>query len=57
MNDEPISSMQFDRSLVRTYQDQITKLLHLHTRLERELKLATLDNDIREIKQVNLKGI
>lgn len=40
-----------------TYQDQIAELLHLHTRLERKLKFASFDDDVREIKQVNLERI
>ena len=39
------------------YQDQITELLHLHARLERQLKLATLDDDVGEIEQVNLERV
>ena len=39
------------------YQDQITELLHLHARLERQQKLATLDDDVGEIEQVNLERL
>ena len=42
---------------VCTYQDQVTELLHLHARLERQLKLATLDDDVGEIEQVNLERV
>ena len=42
---------------VCTYQDQVTELLHLHARLERQLQLATLDDDVGEVKQVDLKRI
>ena len=40
-----------------TYEDQITKLLHLHAGLERKLQLAALDDDVGEIEQMNLKRI
>jgi hypothetical protein len=40
-----------------TYQNQITKLLHLHASLERKLKLAALDDDVGEVKQVHLERI
>ena len=40
-----------------TYQDEIAKLLHLHTRLEWKLELAALDDDVREIQQMDLKRV
>lgn len=40
-----------------THQNKITEFLHLHASLERKLKLAALDNDVGEIKQMDLKGI
>ena len=40
-----------------TDQDQITKLLHLHAGLERQLQLATLDDNVREIEQMYLERI
>ena len=42
---------------VCAYQDQVTELLHLHAGLERQLQLAALDDDVREVKQVDLERI
>ena len=39
------------------YQNEVTKLLHLHASLEGQLQLASLDNDVREVKKMYLKGI
>lgn len=36
-------------------QDQVTKLFNFQTGLEWELQLASFDDNIREVKQVNLK--
>ena len=38
-------------------QDKVTEFFHLHTSLEGQLELATLDDDIREIEQMYLQGI
>ena len=38
-------------------QNQVTEFLHLHTGLERQLQLTTLDDDVREIEQVDLKRV
>ena len=40
-----------------TYQDKITELLHLHARLERQLELATLDDDVGEVEQMDLERV
>jgi hypothetical protein len=40
-----------------TNQDKIAKLLQFHTGLEWQLKLATLEDDVGEVEQVNLKRI
>lgn len=40
-----------------TYQDEITELLHLHASLERKLQLTPLDDDVGEIKQMDLEGV
>jgi hypothetical protein len=32
-----------------TNQDEVTELLHLHARLEWQLELAALDDDVREV--------
>ena len=42
---------------MRAYQDQITELLHLHACLEWQLQFASLDDDVGEVEQVDLKGI
>ena len=39
------------------YQDEVSELLHLHTGLERQLQLASLDDDIGEIKQMYFKRV
>ena len=40
-----------------TYQDKITEFLHLYSGLEMQLKFTTFDDDIREIQQMDFKGI
>ena len=39
---------------LRSLQDEVSELLHFKTRLERQLKLRTLDHDVREVQQVHL---
>ena len=38
-------------------QNQVTELIHLHTGLEWQLQLTTLDDDVGEIEQMNLKRV
>jgi hypothetical protein len=40
-----------------TYQDEVAELFHLHTGLERQLQLASLDDDVGEIEQMHFKGV
>ena len=40
-----------------TYQDQIAELLHLHAGLERQLKFAALDDNVREVEQMDFERI
>ncbi len=40
-----------------SYQYQIAEFFHLHASLERQLKLASFDDDVWEVKQMDLKGI
>ena len=42
---------------LRCPEDQVTELLHLHASLERKLQLATLDDDVGEIEQMDLKRV
>ena len=44
-------------NMLRTYQDQVTELLHLHTCLERKLKLTSFDNNIWEIKKMDFQRV
>lgn len=37
--------------------NEITKLLHLHGSLERQLQFTTLDDDVGEIEQMDLEGV
>ena len=46
-----------ERERERTYQNEISKLLHLHRGLEGELKLTSLDDDVGEIEQMDLERI
>lgn len=39
------------------HQNKVTEFLHLHTRLERELELATLDDNIGEIQQMDFERV
>ena len=40
-----------------TYQNQVTKLLHLHASLEGKLKFTTLNYNIGEVEQVHFERI
>ena len=40
-----------------SHQNEVTELLHLHARLERQLQLRALDNDVREVEQVHLERV
>lgn len=39
------------------YKNEVTELLHLHAGLERKLKFTALDDNIREIEQMDLQRI
>lgn len=52
-----MSGLYFKINVVKTDQNQVTEFLHLHARLERQLELASLNHDIREIEQMDLKRI
>ena len=38
-----------------SFQDEVSKLLHLQTGLEGQLQLRALDHNVREIEQVDLR--
>ena len=42
---------------MKTHKDEVTELLHLHARLERQLQLGALDNNVREVEQVHLERV
>jgi len=41
----------------KKYQYQIAEFFHLHASLERQLKLTSFDDNVWEVKQMDLKGI